>query len=33
MVMARVNVHPDDLEKEGKRAGLNVSALTQDAIG
>lgn len=33
MRMARVNVYlPDDLAEKAKRAGLNVSALTQDAI-
>lgn len=33
MRMARVNVYlPDDLAAEAKRARLNVSAITQDAI-
>lgn len=33
MRMARVNVYlPDDLADEAKRAGLNISSLTQDAI-
>lgn len=33
MRMARVNVYlPDDLAAEVKRAGLNVSAITQAAI-
>ena len=33
MRMARVNVYlPDELADRAKRAGLNVSALTQDAI-
>jgi post-segregation antitoxin (ccd killing protein) len=33
MCMARVNVYlPDDLAEEARRAKLNVSALTQDAI-
>jgi hypothetical protein len=32
-VVARVNVYlPDDLAAKAKEAGLNVSALTQDAI-
>lgn len=33
MRMSRVNVYlPDDLADEAKRAGLNISSLTQDAI-
>jgi post-segregation antitoxin (ccd killing protein) len=33
MRIARVNVYlPDDLAEKAKQAGLNVSALTQDAI-
>lgn len=33
MRIARVNVYlPDDLAKQVKKAGLNVSGLTQDAI-
>lgn len=33
MRIARVNVYlPDDLAKRAKKAGLNVSGLTQDAI-
>jgi post-segregation antitoxin (ccd killing protein) len=33
MRMARVNVYlPDDLAAEAKRARLNVSAITQEAI-
>jgi post-segregation antitoxin (ccd killing protein) len=33
MRMPRVNVYlPDDLAAEAKRAGLNISSLTQDAI-
>lgn len=33
MRMSRVNVYiPDDLAAEAKRAGLNISSLTQDAI-
>lgn len=33
MRMARVNVYlPDDLAEAAKRSGLNVSALTQEAI-
>lgn len=33
MRMARVNVYlPDDLAEEVRRAGLNVSGLTQDAL-
>jgi len=33
MRMARVNVYlPDELAAEAKRAGLNVSGLTQEAI-
>jgi post-segregation antitoxin (ccd killing protein) len=33
MRMARVNVYlPDDLAAQAKRARLNVSAITQDAI-
>jgi post-segregation antitoxin (ccd killing protein) len=32
-IMARVNVHvPDELMEAARRAGLNVSALTQEAI-
>jgi post-segregation antitoxin (ccd killing protein) len=31
--MSRLNVYvPDELAEEAKRAGLNVSSLTQDAI-
>ncbi len=31
--MSRVNVYlPDDLADQAKRAGLNISSLTQDAI-
>jgi post-segregation antitoxin (ccd killing protein) len=31
--MARINVHvPDDLAEAARRAGLNVSSLTQGAI-
>ncbi len=31
--MARVNVYlPDDLAAEAREAGLNVSAITQDAL-
>lgn len=33
MRMARVNVYlPDDLADQAKKAGLNISSLTQDAI-
>lgn len=33
MRMSRVNVYlPDDLADEAKRAGLNISSLTQEAI-
>lgn len=33
MRMSRVNVYlPDDLAEEAKRAGLNISSLTQEAI-
>jgi post-segregation antitoxin (ccd killing protein) len=33
MRMSRVNVYlPDDLADEARRAGLNISSLTQDAI-
>jgi predicted ATP-grasp superfamily ATP-dependent carboligase len=33
MRMARVNVYlPDDLASDARGAGLNVSALTQDAV-
>ena len=33
MRMARLNVYvPDELAEDAKSAGLNVSALTQDAI-
>lgn len=33
MRMARVNVYlPDDLAREARAAGLNVSSLTQDAL-
>jgi post-segregation antitoxin (ccd killing protein) len=33
MRMARLNVYvPDELAEEARSAGLNVSALTQDAI-
>jgi post-segregation antitoxin (ccd killing protein) len=33
MRMSRVNVYlPDDLAEEAKKAGLNISSLTQDAI-
>jgi post-segregation antitoxin (ccd killing protein) len=33
MRMSRVNVYlPDDLADEARRAGLNISGLTQDAI-
>ncbi len=33
MRMSRVNVYlPDDLADEAKRAGLNISRLTQEAI-
>ena len=33
MRMSRVNVYlPDDLADEAKRAGLNISNLTQEAI-
>lgn len=33
MRMSRVNIYlPDDLAKEAKAAGLNISSLTQDAI-
>jgi post-segregation antitoxin (ccd killing protein) len=33
MRMARVNVYlPDELAGEAKEAGINISALTQDAI-
>lgn len=33
MRMARVNVYlPDDLAADARGAGLNVSALTQDAV-
>jgi post-segregation antitoxin (ccd killing protein) len=33
MRMSRVNVYlPDDLADKAKRAGLNISSLTQDAI-
>lgn len=33
MRMSRVNVYlPDDLAAEAKRAGLNISSLTQEAI-
>jgi len=32
-IMARINVYlPDDLASEARGAGLNVSALTQDAV-
>jgi len=31
--MSRVNVYlPDDLAEKAKKAGLNISSLTQDAI-
>lgn len=33
MRMSRVNVYiPDDLAEEAKKAGLNISSLTQEAI-
>ncbi len=33
MRMARVNVYlPDDLAGQAKKAGLNMSSLTQDAV-
>ena len=33
MRMARVNVYlPDDLAKEAKEAGLNISGITQEAL-
>lgn len=33
MRMSRVNVYlPDDLADEAKKAGLNISSLTQEAI-
>jgi post-segregation antitoxin (ccd killing protein) len=33
MRMARVNIYlPDELAEEARAAGLNVSALTQDAV-
>lgn len=33
MRMARINVYlPDELAGEAKEAGINVSALTQDAV-
>jgi len=33
MRMSRVNVYlPDDLAEEAKKAGLNISSLTQQAI-
>lgn len=33
MRMSRVNVYlPDDLAQEAKKAGLNISGLTQEAI-
>jgi len=33
MRMSRVNVYlPDDLAAEAKKAGLNISSLTQEAI-